>query len=51
MPERNHYLDKVGMIPLVPVQLDADGPTIWCKLEFLNPERLDQGPDRQLHPG
>ena len=23
--------------PLVPVQLDADLPPIWCKLEFMNP--------------
>ncbi|MFN8609741.1 MAG: cysteine synthase family protein [Vulcanimicrobiota bacterium] len=23
--------------PLVPVQLEADGPTIWTKFEFLNP--------------
>jgi len=23
--------------PLVPLTLDTDGPTIWCKLEFLNP--------------
>ena len=37
LPERNHYLDRVGATPLVPVQLDGDGPAIWCKLEFLNP--------------
>jgi cysteine synthase A len=27
----------MGPTPLVPVRLDADSPTIWCKLEFLNP--------------
>jgi cysteine synthase A len=37
LPESNHYLDRVGATPLVPVRLDAGGPTIWCKLEFLNP--------------
>ena len=25
------------MTPLVPIQLSADQPAIWCKLEFLNP--------------
>jgi cysteine synthase A len=25
------------MTPLVPIQLSADEPVIWCKLEFLNP--------------
>ncbi|WP_337176108.1 pyridoxal-phosphate dependent enzyme [Paludisphaera sp.] len=37
LPDLNHYLDRVAPTPLVPVRLDADGPTIWCKLEFLNP--------------
>lgn len=23
--------------PLVPIQLDPGGPSVWCKLEFLNP--------------
>jgi cysteine synthase A len=27
----------MGPTPLVPVKLDAEDPTIWCKLEFLNP--------------
>lgn len=37
LPDCNHYLDRVPATPLVPVRLDAGGPTIWCKLEFLNP--------------
>jgi cysteine synthase len=37
LPEVNHYLDRPGPTPLIPVQLDRSGPTIWCKLEFLNP--------------
>jgi cysteine synthase A len=37
LPEVNHYLDRPGPTPLVPVQLGPSGPTIWCKLEFLNP--------------
>jgi cysteine synthase len=31
------YLRQLPPTPLVPVTLDGDGPTIWCKLEFLNP--------------
>ena len=34
---RNRYPDKLAVTPLVPVQLSADKPAIWCKLEFLNP--------------
>lgn len=37
LPESNHYLDRVAATPLAPVRLGAGGPTIWCKLEFLNP--------------
>ena len=37
LPELNHYLDRIGATPLVPVQLDDAGPVVWCKLEFLNP--------------
>ena len=37
LPELDHYLDRIGPTPLVPVQLDRPGPVIWCKLEFLNP--------------
>ncbi len=37
LPDTNRYLDRVAPTPLVPVKLEASGPTIWCKLEFLNP--------------
>jgi cysteine synthase len=37
LPEINRYVDRTAPTPLVPVRLDASGPTIWCKLEFLNP--------------
>lgn len=33
----NYYLNRVSRTPLVPVQLSAAEPSIWCKLEFLNP--------------
>ena len=38
LPDGNlFYLNRLGPTPLVPVRLDADAPSIWCKLEFLNP--------------
>ncbi|MDG3007433.1 PLP-dependent cysteine synthase family protein [Paludisphaera mucosa] len=37
LPDCNHYLDRIAATPLIPVRLDSSGPTIWCKLEFLNP--------------
>ena len=37
LPEINRYHDRTAPTPLVPVRLNDDGPTIWCKLEFLNP--------------
>jgi len=37
LPCENRYLQAVAPTPLVPVQLEAQGPSIWCKLEFLNP--------------
>jgi cysteine synthase A len=37
LPADGRFLQAVGPTPLVPVRLDSDGPTIWCKLEFLNP--------------
>ena len=37
LPEINRYHDRTAPTPLVPVRLDDTGPTIWCKLEFLNP--------------
>jgi cysteine synthase A len=33
----NRYPAQLPATPLVPVQLSADDPAIWCKLEFLNP--------------
>jgi cysteine synthase A len=37
LPEINRYHDRTAPTPLVPVRIDDAGPTIWCKLEFLNP--------------
>lgn len=38
LPDRNiFYLNRLAPTPLVPIQLDAALPPIWCKLEFLNP--------------
>lgn len=37
IPDFSRYLHRVNPTPLVPVQLDANEPIIWCKLEFLNP--------------
>ncbi len=37
LPERHRYLHRVAPTPLVPIQLDAEEPVVWCKLEFLNP--------------
>lgn len=37
LPSRHRYLQAVAPTPLVPVQLQAGDPVVWCKLEFLNP--------------
>jgi cysteine synthase len=37
LPTENLYLDQTARTPLVAVRLAANGPRIWCKLEFLNP--------------
>jgi len=37
LPTGPRYLSQLGPTPLVAIQLDANGPRIWCKLEFLNP--------------
>jgi cysteine synthase A len=38
LPDRNiFYLNRLGPTPLTPIRLAAGEPTIWCKLEFLNP--------------
>lgn len=36
LPGACRYLHRIGPTPLAAVQLDG-GPTVWCKLEFLNP--------------
>lgn len=28
---------ELATTPLVPIRLEADGPTVWCKCEFMNP--------------
>ena len=33
----NRYPAEIPMTPLIPIQLSAKAPVIWCKLEFLNP--------------
>jgi cysteine synthase A len=38
LPDRNiFYLNRLGPTPLTPIRLAAGEPSIWCKLEFLNP--------------
>jgi cysteine synthase A len=38
LPDRNiFYLNRLGPTPLTPIRLAPGEPTIWCKLEFLNP--------------
>src|SRR5687768_16890352 len=37
LPTNGRYLDQTHRTPLAVVRLDPDGPSIWCKLEFLNP--------------
>jgi len=37
LPEQHRYIHRVAPTPLVPVQLEAGQPVVWCKLEFLNP--------------
>lgn len=37
LPADGRFLQSIGPTPLVPVRLLEEGPTIWCKLEFLNP--------------
>lgn len=34
---KNQYPADFPMTPLIPIQLTAEAPVIWCKLEFLNP--------------
>ena len=37
LPVLSRLVESVAPTPLQPVQLQADLPTIWCKLEYLNP--------------
>ncbi len=37
LPGGHVYLHGLPPTPIVPVQLEASGPMIWAKLEFLNP--------------
>jgi cysteine synthase A len=37
VPVTNRYPADLPMTPLIPIQLSAKAPAIWCKLEFLNP--------------
>ncbi len=37
LPASDLYFDQISQTPLTPIKLDPDGPTIYCKLEFLNP--------------
>ena len=37
LPTEGRFLQQIGPTPLVPVRLSPDAPSIWCKLEFLNP--------------
>src|SRR5262245_43380492 len=36
LPTDGRYLDQTARTPLTPVCLAPGGPSIWCKLEFLN---------------
>jgi cysteine synthase A len=37
LPVLSRLVEAVAPTPLQPVQLSADQPPIWCKLEYLNP--------------
>ena len=38
LPDHNvFYLNRLAPTPLTPIRLAPGEPTIWCKLEFLNP--------------
>lgn len=37
LPILSRLVESVAPTPLQPVQLQAEQPTIWCKLEYLNP--------------
>jgi cysteine synthase len=37
LPSNGRFLQHIAPTPLCPVQLEPEGPVIYCKLEFLNP--------------
>jgi cysteine synthase A len=37
LQKHNRFIQLIPPTPLVPVCIDDNGPTVWCKLEFLNP--------------
>lgn len=37
LPDTNLHLGAWAPTPLTPIRLDTDGPTIWCKLEYMHP--------------
>lgn len=37
LPLLSRLVESVAPTPLLPVQLQADQPSVWCKLEYLNP--------------
>ena len=37
LPDTNLHLGSWAPTPLTPIRLDSDGPTIWCKLEYMHP--------------
>lgn len=37
LPPLSRLVEAIAPTPLLPVQLQPDQPSIWCKLEYLNP--------------
>lgn len=37
LPDHGRFIHRTAPTPLVPLELGPGRPTIWCKLEFLNP--------------
>lgn len=37
LPDHGRFVHRTAPTPLVALELGPDRPTIWCKLEFLNP--------------
>ena len=51
LPEINRYLDRIAPTPLVPVRLDENRAADLVQARVLESKRVDQGPDRRVHPG